>query len=88
MWFAAEAPPYRNPWFGDLLYAFLKDSPPVLALLAGNPFPDQPPEWVRATLYLYRFTNPAERAATGDCWVRELLGPYVPPLSLENWESR
>jgi predicted DCC family thiol-disulfide oxidoreductase YuxK len=87
MWFAAEGPPYRNPWFGDLLYALLKGAPPVLTLLAGNPFPDQPPDWVRATLYHYRFTTPAERAATGDCWVRELLGPYVPPLSLENWES-
>ena len=23
------------------------------------------------TLYRYRFTTPAERAATADCWVRE-----------------
>jgi hypothetical protein len=39
-------------------------------------------------LYQYRFTTPAERAVTGDCWVREPLGPYVPPLSLQSWESR
>ena len=88
MWFAASESPYRNPWFGDLLYRLLQGAPPVLALLADNPFPGEPPKWVRATLYQYRFTTPAERAATGDCWVRKWLGPYVPPLSLESWESR
>jgi len=50
--------------------------------------PEQPPTWVRGTLFHYRFTTPAERAATDDCWVREPLGRYVPPLSLESWESR
>jgi hypothetical protein len=85
MWFAAGESPYRNLWFGNLLYQLLQGSPQVLALLADNPFPDEPPKWVRATLYAYRFTNPAERAATGDCWVRQWLGPYVPPLSLESW---
>jgi predicted DCC family thiol-disulfide oxidoreductase YuxK len=88
MWFAASESPYSNLWFGDLLYALLKGNPPVLALLANNPFPEQPPKWVRATLYQYRFTTSAERAATGDCWVRTLLGPYVPPLNLDSWESR
>jgi Lipase maturation factor len=88
MWFAASESPYRNPWFGDLLYRLLQGAPPVLSLLADNPFPGEQPKWVRATLYQYRFTTPAERAATGDCWVRERLGPYVPPLSLESWESR
>ena len=88
MWFAAGEPPYRNPWFGDLLYALLQGAPPVVALLATDPFPGQPPTWVRGTLYQYRFTTPAERAATGDCWMRERLGPYIPPLSLENWEPR
>jgi predicted DCC family thiol-disulfide oxidoreductase YuxK len=86
MWFAASESPYRNRWFGDLLYALLKGAPPVVALLAENPFPGQAPGWVRATLYHYRFTTPAERAATGDCWVRERLGPYVPPLNLQSWQ--
>jgi hypothetical protein len=88
MWFAAGESPLRNPWFGDLLYRLLQGAPPVLTLLADNPFPGQPPKWVRAMLYQYRFTTPAERAVTGDCWVREPLGPYVPPLSLQSWESR
>jgi hypothetical protein len=39
-------------------------------------------------LYRYRFSTPAERAATGDCWVRESLGLYIPPVELQSWESR
>jgi predicted DCC family thiol-disulfide oxidoreductase YuxK len=85
MWFAAGESPYRNPWFGDLLYRLLEASPPVLALLADDPFSGQPPRWVRGMLYRYRFTTRAERRTTGDCWVRESLGPYLPPLGLENW---
>jgi len=27
-----------------------------------------------------------ERAATGECWVRETLGPFTPTLSLEGWD--
>jgi hypothetical protein len=73
---------------GDLLYRLLQDAPPVLALLADNPFPGQPPKWVRATLYRYRYTTAAERATTGECWKREPLGTYVPPLSLESWAPR
>jgi predicted DCC family thiol-disulfide oxidoreductase YuxK len=88
MWFAASESALRNPWFGDLLYRLLQGAPPVLALLDDKPFPGEQPKWVRATLYQYRFTTPAERAATGDCWVREPLGLYVPPLSLESWGSR
>jgi hypothetical protein len=87
MWFAAGESPYENLWFGDLLYRLLEGAPPVLALLAENPFPDKPPAQVRAMLYRYRFTSEAERDATGDCWVREPLGIYVPPLSLESWAS-
>jgi hypothetical protein len=88
MWFAAGEPPFRSLWFGDLLYQLLQGASPVLALLADNPFPERPPAWVRAMLYQYRFTTPEERAATGDCWVREPLGLYVPPLDLKSWEAR
>ena len=42
---------------------------------------DQPPRFVRALLYEYRFTSPAERRATGNWWKRELKGEYCPPLS-------
>jgi predicted DCC family thiol-disulfide oxidoreductase YuxK len=88
MWFAASESPFRNLWFGDLLYRLLEGAPPVVALLADNPFPGEPPQWIRATLYQYRFTTPAERDTTGDCWARQWLGPYVPPLSLQSWAHK
>jgi hypothetical protein len=80
MWFAAMSSPNDHPWFQALLLKLLEGDPATLALLRTNPFPNQPPRWVRAQLYRYRFTTPAERAATGDWWKRELVGSYFPAV--------
>jgi hypothetical protein len=81
MWFAALGRAENNPWFTSLCVRLLEGSPPVLELLESNPFPDQPPRYVRATFYEYHFTNFAERRRTGNWWRRELKGLYLPPLS-------
>jgi len=52
----------------------------VLALFAGNPFPDAPPKQVRAVLWKYWFTTLAEKRTTGMWWNRELMGLYAPVL--------
>jgi len=79
MWFAAlRSRPPR--WFLRFEACLLAGSPEVLDLLDANPFPDGPPRYVRATLYLYRFTTAEERAATGSWWHRELLGAYTPAV--------
>ena len=83
MWFAALGSARQNPWFQGFLLGLLEGSPQVLALLEKNPFPDQPPRYVRALLYEYRFTDPAEREATGAWWRRELKGLYFRPASLQ-----
>jgi hypothetical protein len=44
--------------------------------------PDAPPRFVRARLYRYRFTTPAERRETGAWWSRTLIGEYTPPVTL------
>ena len=80
MWFAAMSTPTEHPWFDALLLKLLQGDPATLSLLRTNPFPDQPPRWIRAQLYRYRFTTPAERAATGQWWKRELVGPYFPAV--------
>ncbi len=85
MWFAALERPRDNPWFLRFEYCLLENSPPVLALLGPNPFPKEPPKYVRALLYEYHFTDRATRRATGDWWRREYKGVYVPPLSLEDF---
>jgi hypothetical protein len=83
MWFAALGSAEQNPWFLRFAARLLEGSPPVLRLLADNPFPDHPPRYLRAVLYDYRFTTPAERRATGDWWARRELGLYLPVISRE-----
>ncbi|MBO0701963.1 MAG: lipase maturation factor family protein [Candidatus Dormibacteraeota bacterium] len=82
MWFAAMGTPRQHPWFRRLLHKLLTADPPTLKLLARNPFPDHAPKAVRALRYRYRFTSRRERRETGAWWVRDLVGDYVPPMTL------
>ncbi len=83
MWFAALGDVRQNPWFVNFCVRLLQGSPDVLALLEKNPFPDRPPKYIRARVYNYQFTSPAERKRTGAWWKRELKGEYLPSISLE-----
>jgi len=84
MWFAALSSYQAQPWFVNFAVRLLEGSPDVLALIAKNPFPSAPPRYVRARVYDYKFTNFAERRATGDWWRRELKGEYLPVVSLRS----
>jgi hypothetical protein len=89
LWFAAMAPtPRRSPWFPRLLRKLLAGDEGVRSLLAHDPFPEEPPEHVRAVRYRYRYTTPAERAETGHWWERERVGNYVQPVSADDLGSR
>jgi hypothetical protein len=82
MWFAAMGSYQQYPWFVNLVAKFLQGDRAVLSLIRTNPFPDHPPQYVRATLYEYHFTTPEERRQTGAWWKRTAAGPYFPPVSL------
>jgi hypothetical protein len=82
MWFAAMSSPMYHEWFVPLLAKILEGDRPTLRLLRQDPFAGQRPRFVRALLYLYRFTTPTEHRETGAWWHRELVGDYVPPVSL------
>jgi lipase maturation factor 1 len=88
MWFAALGTYRQNPWFVRFLERLLRGTPEVTALFAKNPFPQDPPRYVRARLYQYRFTTSAESRTTGDWWKREEAGEYLPAISLENLQRR
>ena len=60
----------------------LTSSPSVLALFAGNPFPGAPPRQVRAVLWQYWFTDPAEKRQ-GLLLETPVLGAYAPTLERE-----
>lgn len=88
MWFAALGNVRQNPWFVNFCVRLLQGKPEVLALLKKSPFPEEPPKFIRASLYLYHFTTPAERRQNGTWWRREYLGEYCPPLSLRQTSAR
>lgn len=86
MWFAALGTYRQNPWFVSLLERLLRNRPEVTRLFAHNPFADNPPRFVRARLYEYRFATWAEHRSTGVWWKREERGEYLPAVTLENFE--
>jgi hypothetical protein len=77
MWFVTLHPKHL-PWFEEMLYTLLQESHDVDSLLQHNPFPDQPPRYIKVDTYRYTFTTPEQRAQTGHWWQREAQGPILP----------
>ena len=69
-------------WFLRFMKKLLEGDRPTLSLLGPGPFTAQPPTFVRARFYRYRFTTWQERRRTGAWWRRELIGDYLPPVDL------
>src|SRR5262249_50868349 len=80
MWFAAMGEPEGYPWTAHLVWKLLHGDPGTLSLLASNPFPGQPPRFIRVRLYRYTFGRPGERA----WWRRSLEGEWLRPLSVDD----
>ena len=88
MWFAAISPGYAQPWLTPFLQRLLSNDRSTLRLLRHNPFPDAPPKYVRAQLYQYRYTTPAELRRDRAWWHRALVGEYVRPMALKEAAKR
>jgi hypothetical protein len=82
MWFAAMGSAQDEPWFGQLILKLLEGDRATLGLLRTNPFPGGPPRWIRASMYRYLFTTPAERKRSGRWWNRDRVGDYFPAVRL------
>jgi len=78
IWFAAMSRPERYPWTLHLVWKLLQNDAGTLALLGPNPFPGDPPLYVRAAFYRYEFAPPGN--PEGAWWRREYLGEWLPPL--------
>jgi lipase maturation factor 1 len=83
MWFASLGYWRENPWVVRAEQRLLLNDKDVLSLFKANPFPNSPPQQVRAVLWQYWFTDLAEKRATGMWWKREYLGLYAPALERE-----
>nr|XP_042139721.1 lipase maturation factor 1 isoform X3 [Peromyscus maniculatus bairdii] len=86
MWFAAFQTYEQNEWIIHLAGKLLAGDAEALSLLALNPFEGRaPPRWIRGEHYRYRFSLPSgKHAAQGKWWVRKRIGPYFPPLRLQD----
>ncbi|XP_025087696.1 lipase maturation factor 2-like isoform X2 [Pomacea canaliculata] len=83
MWFAALGNYQNHRWFVTLLYRLLTAQPEVLELMGDNPFPEKPPNYVRALLYHYHYTpsTPLNSSQKKDWWERTLKAEYIPVLA-------
>jgi hypothetical protein len=82
MWFAAISPQYAYSWLEPFMLRLLQNDAATLRLLRHNPFSADPPRYVRAQLYRYRFTTAAELRRDHTWWHRTLESGYAAPISL------
>ena len=69
-------------WFMRFIGKLLENDSRTLRLLRTNPFQDGPPRFVRALFYHYSYTDRTGKKQTGAWWERQLIGVYLPPISL------
>ncbi len=82
IWFAAMERPEQNPWLIHMVSKFLNNDKAALSLISNNPFPDNPPTYIRIEFYKYEFAtlnNPSMAV-----WNRIYIGEWLPPLSRDN----
>lgn len=75
LWFAWRDRVDDNPWLVHLVGQLLRGDRAVEPLFAVDPFPRDPPRFVRIQEYTYRF----DRAHV---WAREPVGTYLRPVDL------
>ncbi len=80
LWFASLGPWQQSAIVPLTEVRLLTGDRDTLGLFAANPFPVHPPRYVRAVLWQYWFSSPADKRATGAWWRRALLGTYAPTV--------
>jgi Lipase maturation factor len=80
LWFASLGSWREYPFVLRTEQHLLEGSPDVLALFAGNPFPEEPPRMVRAILWRYWLSDWKQKREEGLWWDREKVALYAPSL--------
>ena len=78
MWFLALGS--YGAWFPELLRKLLAGDHRILRLLRRDPFNGTPPRRIRARVYRYRYSTPAELRRDRVWWVRVPAGTLVDPI--------
>lgn len=84
MWFAAMSDYRYHPWIINLVAKLLAGNKEVLGLLKEDPFHGEKPKFIRAQLYLYKYTDDNTEA----WWHRTKVGLYLPALTLDDENFR
>lgn len=82
-WFLPFSDFHSERWFEQFIYHLLKGTEDVLKLVRVNPFPEEPPKYIRAIAYDYVFSTFKEKRELGLWWTRSYAGIYSPTLSLK-----
>jgi hypothetical protein len=80
IWFAAQSVPSRDWWLIHLTWKFLHNDKDALSLIAHNPFPDQPPTYIKIDRYEYQF----ERPFSDHVWQRTYIDSWLTPIDANN----
>ena len=84
IWFAAQSSPGQHGWLIHLVWKFLHNDPGALSLIDNNPFPDEPPRYIKIDRYDYNFARPF----SGTTWERTYLDSWIGALDKDNESLR
>lgn len=87
IWFAAMSSIHNNPWLLRFVLKLLEGNKAASKLLKNNPFDDNPPKYIRAKLYRYRFATFKEARKTGQWWKRNFEHIYMRPQSIGDLQN-
>jgi len=71
-------------WLLRLMEKLLVNDPSTLSLFPVNPFPEEPPAYLRLAVYEYTFADPVTRRNEEVWWERRFIGFYGPVFSKQN----
>jgi hypothetical protein len=72
-----------SSWLDRVGQHLLRGEPGILKLIAHNPFPERPPQYVRASAIAISPTTMAEHRATGAYWRTRRMGTIVEARGLD-----
>ncbi len=77
IWFAAMSTPQQEPWLIHFIWKLLNNDPYTLDLIKENPFPEEPPKYIRIEYYKYELEKPISDYK----WKRIYIGTWLNPIS-------
>ncbi|MCU7873943.1 MAG: lipase maturation factor family protein [Candidatus Thiodiazotropha sp. (ex Lucinoma borealis)] len=76
IWFVPTQQAVQMNWFGRFIERLKHGSANVTQLLEINPFPENPPRYLRVNAFRYHFSTAKEKEQSGHWWRMEYLGQF------------